>query len=182
MARQTKMEKLFLHAARELNSTLEYETLMKLVLELTIEATDAEAAMVYRIDRDVENVRARFCSCENQDIRYFQIPRGVGIIGWAAENRESLIVNDVQSDKRFYREFENLIGMKFQSVVIVTLIGRGQMIGVVEAINKKNGGFEDEDLDTMVGLANQFAVAIDNANLYRDAKQEAMERQFAECR
>ena len=52
------------------------------------------------------------------------------------------------------------------------------MIGVIEAINKINGDFDERDLDTLVGLANQIAVAIDNARLYREAKQEAMERQL----
>ncbi len=176
MARQTKMEKLFLYAARMLNSTLDYETLMKLVLELTAEATNSEAAMVYRIDRQIEMVRARYCDCEDQKVVYFKIPKDKGIIGWVAENREPVIVNDVTSDKRFYKKIEDYTDIKFKSVLVIPLIGRGQMIGVVEAINKRNGGFCDEDLDTMVGLANQFAVSIDNANLYRDAKKEARDR------
>ncbi len=187
MARQTKMEKLFLHAARMLNSTLDYEALMKLVLELTAKASDSEAAMVYRIDDQVELVRARFCEClepksdcgcYEPKIEYFKIPKGAGIIGWVAENREPLIVNDVASDKRFYKKIEELTKIKFKSILAIPLIGRGQMIGVVEAINKRNGGFTDEDLDTLIGLANQFAVSIDNANLYRDAKKEARDRRL----
>lgn len=178
MARQTKMEKLFLHAARMLNSTLDYEALMKLVLELTTEATNSEAAMVYRIDNQIEMARARYCDCEEQKVEYFKIPKGKGIIGWVAENREPVIVNDVVSDKRFFKKIEDYTNIKFKSVLVVPLIGRGQMIGVVEAINKRNGGFNDEDLDTMVGLANQFAVSIDNANLYRDTKREARDRQL----
>jgi len=185
MARQTKMEKLFLHAARMLNSTLDYEALMKLVLELTAKAADSEAAMVYRIDRQIKMVRARFCDCYepkgNCDcyepkIEYFKIPKDKGIIGWVAEYREPVIVNDVASDKRFYKKIEEYTNIKFKSVLAIPLIGRGQMVGVVEAINKRNGDFNDEDLDTMIGLANQFAVSIDNANLYRDAKREARDR------
>lgn len=176
MARQTKMEKLFLHAARMLNSTLDYEALMKLVLELTAKATDSEAAMVYRIDSQINMIRARYCDCYEAKVKYFKIPKDKGIIGWVVENREPVIVNDVTSDERFYKKIENQINIKFKSVLVIPLIGRGQMIGVVEAINKRNGDFNDEDLDTMVGLANQFAVCIDNANLYREAKREARDR------
>ncbi len=178
MARQTKMEKLFLHAARMLNSTLEYEELMKLVLELTAEATDAEAAMVYRIDRHIEIVKARYCDCINPEVKYFTLPKGKGIIGWVAENKEPVIVNDVSIDNRFFKPIEENAGVSFKSILAVPLIGRGQMIGVVEAVNKRDGLFDDEDLDTLVGLANQFAVAIDNANLYRNATREATERRL----
>ena len=59
MNRQSKMEKMLLHAGRMLTSTLDYEELMKLILELTIKATDAQAALAYRIDKDIPVVRGR---------------------------------------------------------------------------------------------------------------------------
>jgi sigma-B regulation protein RsbU (phosphoserine phosphatase) len=178
MSNQTKIEKLLLHAARMLNSTLEYEELMRLVLELTVEATGAEAALVYRLDRDLEVLKSRFFDGRDFSVKFLALPRGQGIIGWVAEHQEPAILNDVSSDARFYREIEEIGGIKFRSILAIPLIGRGQMIGVIEAINKSIGDFDEHDLDTLVGLANQIAVAIDNARLYREAKHEAMERQL----
>ncbi|MCK5347730.1 MAG: SpoIIE family protein phosphatase, partial [Candidatus Heimdallarchaeota archaeon] len=66
--------------------------------------------------------------------------------------------------------------IEINSIISVPLIGKGQMIGVIEAINQVDGEFCEEDLDILVGLANQIAVAIDNANLYRTMKQEALEK------
>lgn len=178
MAEQTRMEKLFLHAARKLNATIEYEDLMRLVLELTTEAVDAEAAMVYRIDPEIDNVRARHLDQNSNEIAYFKLPKGKGLIGWVAENREPVIVNDVKNEDRFYKPIHEIIDQEFRSVLIVPLIGRGKIIGVVEAVNSRGGQFTDNDLDTLVGLGNQFAIAIDNANLLRNAKQEAMKRKL----
>ena len=48
--------------------------------------------------------------------------------------------------------------------------------GVVEAVNKKSGPFVDSDVDTLDLLANQIALAIYNAQLYRSAKREALQR------
>ncbi len=172
------MEKLFLHAARELNATIEYEDLVRLVMELTMEAVDAEAAMIHRIDANVDKVRARFLNRGSRDVVYFKLPKGKGLIGWVAENREPVIVNDVNKDERFYTPIHDIIDKQFRSVIIVPLIGRGRVIGVVEAINKCSGEFTDRDLDTLFGLANQFAVAIDNASLLREAKNEAMKRRL----
>jgi len=178
MARQSKMEKLLLHAARMLNSTLEYEELMRLVLELTVEAADSEAAMVYRIDKEVDSVRARFLKAGEPEFSYFQLPKGAGLIGWVAEHREAAISNDVANDERCDFRLPEEFKFEPRSALAVPLIGRGHLIGVVEALNKVDGEFDDTDLDTLIGLANQFAVAIDNANLYRDARMEAREREL----
>ena len=172
------MEKLLLHAGRMLASTLDYEELMRLVLELSIEATDSEAALVYRIDKHIGKMRGRFACAGDSCVRYFMLEKGEGIIGWVAEHREAVIVNDIASDPRFAQKLEQVADLKFRSALAVPLIGRGHMIGVVEAINKCKGNFTESDLDTITGLANQFAIAIDNANLYRDAKRRAVEQQL----
>jgi sigma-B regulation protein RsbU (phosphoserine phosphatase) len=178
MSEQTRMEKWLLHAGRILTTTLDYEELMKLVMELAIKATGAEAALVYRVDRNFKRMRVRFAKCGEDSVKQYKLPMGEGIIGWVAENREPVLANDLESEKRFSQKLEKMIDMNFHSALAVPLIGREQMIGVVEAINKIDGDFNEIDLDTLVGLANQFAVAIDNANLYRDAKRKAIERKL----
>jgi sigma-B regulation protein RsbU (phosphoserine phosphatase) len=172
------MEKLFLHAARMLNSTLEYEALMKLVLKLTIEAVDAEEAVVYRIDQGIAMIRGRLMSQSMQNPRYFKLSGNAGLAGKVAKSRESMIINDADQLAQFSEPVIDGQNQNIHSVLIVPLIGRGQTIGVVKAVNKQDGVFDDTDLDTLVGLANQFAVAIDNANLYRDARREAMQKQL----
>lgn len=178
MEQQSKMEKMLLHAARMLNSTLDYEELMRLVLELTIKATGAEAALVQRIDKKAPDQGIRYMNARTGQFRYFKMSVGEGLLGWVAEHHEPQIIADLQSDARYQRRVEEFIDIKPASAIVVPLIGRAHLIGVVEALNKANGSFDNNDLDTLVGLANQFAIGIDNANLYRDAKREAMKREL----
>jgi len=178
MSGPTKMEKMFSYAAKMLNSVTKYEDLMRQILALTLEAADADAAMVCRIDPEVEMIRGRFRDRENPRTRYFKFPKGAGLLGTAAKHKKHIIVNDVASDDRFYKDFEGLSGIPFRSVLIVPLIGRGQLIGLVEAINKRDGDFDEHDLDILVALSNQCAVAIDNANLFRETKRFARERRL----
>ena len=131
MSRQTKMEKMLLHAGRMLTSTLDYEELMKLVLELTIKASDAAAALVYRLDKDEPVVRGRFLRAGEEEVKYYKLKRGEGIIGWVAENREPQVVHDVMKDPRFSPRLEEFLNIKFRSVLAVPLIGRDVlMLGV----------------------------------------------------
>lgn len=178
MPQQSKMEKMLLHAARMLNSTLDYEELMRLVLELTIKATGAEAALVQRIDKKAPDQGIRYLNSRTGEFRYFKMSQGEGLLGWVAEHHEPQIIIDLQNDSRYQRRVESFIDIKPNSAIIVPLIGRGHLIGVVEALNKCDGVFDSRDLDTLMGLANQFAIGINNANLYRDAKREAMEREL----
>ena len=174
--KQTRVEKLLLEAARTFNSTLEYEELNQLVLKLIIAAVESEAALITRSDPDRPGHRTRFM--HNGDCRMVTIDRepDEGVVGWVLENFEPLIINDAAHDPRVDPELAKITGFPGRSILALPLIGRGKLIGVVEAINKIDGDFTDVDLDILRGLNNQIAVAIDNAYLYRDAKREALEK------
>lgn len=178
MADQSKLEKMLLHVARMLNSTLDYEELMRLILEFTIKATGAEAALVYRIDKEAPDLGTRYINQITGQSEYFKMSRGEGLIGWVEEHHEPQIVHDVQNDGRYRKRIEEFIDTKPKSALIAPLIGRGHLIGVIEALNKIDGEFSNYDLDTLMGLTNQFAVAIDNANLYRTATREVTKRKI----
>jgi sigma-B regulation protein RsbU (phosphoserine phosphatase) len=172
----TRTEKLLLQAGRVFNSTLEYEELMGLVLNLVVTAVDAEAALVYRIDQGQPDMKIRYLRHPEFTTGSIRRKVGAGVVGWVAESREPLILNDTEQDPRLDRTLEQDIGIKFRSIISLPLIGKGHMIGVVEAINKRQGGFGPEDMDILTGLNHQIAVAIDNAHLYREMKREALEK------
>ncbi len=173
----TKIEKLLLEAARMFNSTLEYEELVEMVLKLVSTAVNSEATLLFRVDHNRSDMKMRFMNCVTDcKMNIFHWELGQGVVGWVAQYREPVIINDVVNDPRVDEKFWESTGMKLRSMMSVPLIGRGQMIGVIEAMNKIDGEFEESDLDVVIGLANQIAIAIDNANLYRQAKREALEK------
>ena len=174
----TKTEKLLLEAARTFNDTIDYEELNKRILQLVMTAVDAEAALVFRIDHDRTNMKIRFLKAGDTGLKKFRIELGSGIVGWVTKYKEPVLINDAVNDPRIDCEIENKGGVKIKSLLSIPLIGKGQMMGVIEAINKSNGEFDPNDLDILVGLANQIAVAIDNAHLYREVKREALEKQL----
>jgi len=172
----TRTEKLLLEAARAFNTTLEYDELIERVLRLAMTAVNAEAALVFRIDHNRTDMKIRFMRAGDDKVNIFRRELGRGLVGWVARYREPALVNDASRDPRTDSELEEHIGIKFKSVLSIPLIGKGQMIGVIEAINKTDGHFTGSDQDILIGLANQIAVAIDNAHLYREVKREAREK------
>ena len=168
----TRTEKLLLEAARAFNSTVEYEELMEVVLNLVMTAVDSEAALVFRVDHNRTDMRIRFKTIHSEKMNTFSCDLGQGLVGWVARHREPVIVNDPANDPRIDTELGSAGGLEVRSLVSVPLIGKGQMIGVIEAINKENGEFSEADLDILSGLSNQMAVGIDNANLYRQLRRQ----------
>jgi putative nucleotidyltransferase with HDIG domain len=55
-------------------------------------------------------------------------------------------------------------------MVCVPVKSKDRILGVLQAINKKNGIFDDDDKEALLSLANQVAIAIENANLYQELK------------
>lgn len=179
MPNQTRTEKLFLEAARRFNSTLEYEELIEMVLKLVANAVDSECALVFRVDHTHTYMRIRYMNCaSNCEMEIFERELGSGVVGWVAQYKEPVIINDARNDERFDAELWKNVDIEVRSILSIPLVGKGHMIGVIEAINKVNGNFTEQDMDILVGLANQIAVAIDNANLYRKAKRELLEKQL----
>jgi len=172
----TRTEKLLLEAARIFNSTIEYEELNYQILRLVLTAVRAEAALVFRVDHGRPDVKIRYLRDGDETMSVFRRELGAGVVGWVAENREPVIINDPAADPRTDSAIEEQLGIPVRSLICVPLVGKGHMIGVVEAVNQVDGRFTNADLDILEGLNNQMAVAIDNAHLLRELKREALEK------
>lgn len=159
------------------NSTVEYEELVEMVLKLIATAVNSEASLLFRVDHNRSDMKIRFMNCMTDcKMCIHHLELGQGVVGWVTQYREPVILNDARKDERVDDEFWQSVGIEMKSLISIPLIGRGQMIGVMEAINKRDGEFDDGDVDVLIGLANQIAIAIDNANLFRQARREALKK------
>ncbi|MDX1687319.1 MAG: ATP-binding protein [Candidatus Promineifilaceae bacterium] len=97
---------------------------------------------------------------------------GQGIAGVVAESGESLIINNVYKDERFFPKVDTQSGFRTESIICVPLQVEGRVIGILEAINKRNGNFNQTDLRLLQAIASPLAAAIENARLHGDVLAE----------
>ncbi len=97
-----------------------------------------------------------------------------GIAGWVVAHRQSLRVNDAQSDARYARRFEQATGMQVRSIMAAPLVVKERTIGAIEVINKPDG-MSEADERLLNALAASIAVAVDNARLYQELARSARE-------
>jgi signal transduction histidine kinase len=102
-----------------------------------------------------------------------RLPGTVGIAGWVMQHREALMVDDTRQDTRFDNRVDAVSGMTTRSLMAVPLVSRGEVLGVIEAVNKLNGSFDSHDLDMLKTLASSAAIAIDNARLFTEELERA---------
>lgn len=101
-----------------------------------------------------------------------RLKRGQGIAGWVAENREPLIINDVYADQRFFTSIDRSSGFHTESMICIPLQVEERMIGVLQAINKQGGDFNENDLRLMQAIGGPLAAAIENSRLHSDVLAE----------
>jgi len=154
-----------------INSTLDINDLMNIVMDKAKSELEAEACSILFYNDKTNKLEFEIAICNNQDTcetlkKKISIELGQGIAGWTALNKEPLYIEDVRNDKRFYSDADKITGFITKSIIAVPLIGRRGLIGVAEIINPERTNY---DKDIFVALCKQFAIAIENALLYKES-------------
>ncbi len=93
-----------------------------------------------------------------------QLQWGEGIVGWVAQNKKTLLVNDTHNDTRYINYFPDVITTKSELSVPV-LVGT-ELVGVLDIQSPQPTAFDSNDVLVMETLADQIAVSLVNARLY----------------
>ena len=150
-----------------LNSTLNVDELLELIMKSAAELLGAETSSLLLLDEDSGDLIIHIATGEpGERVERRHVPPGKGIAGAVLESGESTVVADAKSDPRFYGTMDDATGFETRNMIALPLKVRDQSIGVVEVINKRDGEFTEDDKALAGALANQAAIAIDNARLY----------------
>jgi len=105
------------------------------------------------------------------------LPQGCGMVGWVAEHGEFLLANDVDQEPRYVNFFPDVIPTRSELAVAIKT-GR-KVIGVLDVQSKRLNAFDEEDVLVLRTVADQIAVAMENARLYEVLQRELERRRQA---
>jgi len=152
-----------------INSTLDTGEIRKRAIEAAVKLLDVEAGSLILIDQETGGLFFEVAlGDKGEHVKEVRLNRGEGIAGWVAEKGEALIVHDVQADGRFFKAADKHSAFATKSILCVPVKSKDRILGVLEALNKRHGFFDEEDKMALTALANQVAIAIENANLYQE--------------
>ena len=131
-------------------------------------AVAAEASCIALYEPLDNLLHIEFASGEaDEGVRHLTLPMGQGILGEVAASGKAVLVEDAHRDPRFDSSVDRQTGFTTKSILATPIRRREELLGVLEVINKKGGPcFTEEDSLLLEVVANQAAVAIENAKLF----------------
>jgi len=159
-----------------LNSTLDLETLLQLITSTATELLDCEAASILLFDE--KHPRLFFAAATGSDpakLAEIPVPIEGSLAGTIFRTNQPLIMNDVQQDPRHYSLVSDHIKFKIKTLLGVPMPIKDRTMGVLEAVNKRDGVFTASDVSILSVTAAHAAIAINNARLLM-ATQRALEK------
>jgi GAF domain-containing protein len=108
----------------------------------------------------------------------YRLPKGKGIAGWVAAQREPQIVRDVRRDPRFFAQVDEAFGFHTRSMVCAPVyLDDGRLLGIIEVLNKASEHeFTQEDLDQILIVAQLAATAMRRAERAIEAAEREKRR------
>ncbi len=178
--REARVNASLIEVSKAINSTLNLNQLLDLIVEKVLELTDSKHGGLFLLDETGEILRMqawRGFSPETAALVTFK--KGESIAGWVAETGEGMLLHDVQTHPRF----KNVTQIeRLSSMITVPLIAKEKVIGTL-GIDRFEGEkpFTDSEFRIAQSFAEQAALAIGNSRLFEESKtrEETLRQQFA---
>ncbi len=139
------------------------DTYLRGLVELCAQVVDAERCTVYVVDVNRKELRSRAAQRTQTDIR---LPIGQGLAGQVALTGETINVPDAYADARFDRNFDLRTGFRTLNMLVVPVWGsKGRPVGVIQALNKRDGTFERRDQMLLEQVADVVAPALEKLGI-----------------
>ncbi len=172
-------------AAKSLNSTLDLERLLDVILETALHIVNGERGAVYLLNDDGTEIWTKVATgLDKEERKTIRLPLGKGIAGYVAATGDTINIPDAYLDPRFDPNFDRLTGYHTQSILCAPMKNRdGKIVGVFQLLNKNSGVFTEGDATIIDALSVHAAIAIENARLVVQEKAKIrIERDLAAAR
>lgn len=162
-----------LQIARALGMTCDLDKLLKMVVDYSMELLNAERATLFLYDSEHEELYTHIA----EGVEGFRMSVNVGFAGLAAHNLKIVNCSDAYADEHFNREIDARTGYRTRNILSCPLTDYdGKLVGVLQILNKRDGTFDDGDIELAEALSAQAGVALQRAKLM----EEYLEKQRLE--
>lgn len=157
-----------LESMRLINSTLDLDELLTIIMKEITENLNAERSTLYIVDHEKKEIWSKIAQGDKKLIIRQAI--GKGLSGHVAETGKALNIKDAYTDNRFNPEFDKKSGFRTRSVLCIPVFDMSdRVIAILQILNKRDGFFSREDQTFTSVFADYISLAIQNAQLYREA-------------
>jgi serine phosphatase RsbU (regulator of sigma subunit)/putative methionine-R-sulfoxide reductase with GAF domain len=162
----------------DLYSELDLNSLLDKMADKICDYLSCEAASMFLYDSRKEELYFESATGEKQEeLKKIVLKKGEGLVGWVAEHNEGVIVNDCSTDPRFTAVTDKKTNFITNSILAVPVQMNRNFLGVLEAVNKKEGVFDQHDQSLLESIASFISIPLQNAMLFKKVLTETKEKE-----
>lgn len=162
---------------KAVTSELNFVKLQNMILDIVAKVLKAEKGSLMLIDDAEKTLTIGVAIGLSDEItRETRLEVGDSVAGWVVKHRKFLFVKNVEEDEEFLNIKKQ--NVKAGTLMCAPLISKDKIMGALNVSKSTPGSFSDNDFELFVNLANQVAIAIDNARLYRYAVTDEMTKLY----
>ena len=181
---ESEMLDVLLNVSQSLYQHMDIDNLIVHIVGLIKRLLNAEAVSVILHDAYEDEFIFRWLEDERlgdaPNLKEFRFPTNQGIAGSVFSSGEPELILDIDKDPRHFKKIDDETECRTQSMIAVPLQKKEKTIGVLEALNKKSGTFNDKDLSLLSTIAPIMALALDNARMYGDLDEAYKDLQITD--
>lgn len=158
-------------------STLDLNILLKMIIQQATSLLQADGGILNLVDWEAQSDEVFACNGTASGSEGIKIPLTQSLSGWVTLHNKPEFSNNIFDDPRADDSGKYNADMRpITNAAFAPLTIKENVIGTLVVIDKAGGtaDFDQDDLDFLVGFANQAAIAIDNAQLYQEAQRLAV--------
>lgn len=156
-----EVSQLLLMVNNDMALTDSLDVALEKLVSIITSTIGAERATIFLNDDETGELYSRVA--QGSFMREIRIMNTRGIAGWVFTHEEGAIVHDAYKDKRFFKNVDMRTGYRTKSILCAVFRNAaGKKIGVSQVLNKIDGQFTEQDLDLLMMITQQAAIAIQN--------------------
>lgn len=155
-----------------ISSSLDLKEVLNLVMEKARKVMEAEICSIMLLNEETGKLEFEMSlGGSEEDVKTLKktvrLEMGQGVAGWAAQQRECVLVEDARCDERWFTGADKATGFETKSLMAVPLVNKDRLIGVAEVLNPVGkDSFDPGDMELFSAFCSQVAVALDNARFH----------------
>jgi len=159
---------------REVAAILDLDELLTRIAQLIKRVIDYRTFAIMLVDDQTQMLEFKLAVQYGEMAQQPRIKLGEGLVGYAAQHKEPVLVSDVSQDPRYLKVIEDV-----RSELVIPLMLKDRCIGVFDLASPELDAFDKRHVEILTLLANHAAVALENARLYETAaaNEERLEKE-----
>jgi GAF domain-containing protein len=160
-------------AAGVLGSGESFRELLAAITEVSRQIFAAKASSILLLDEETQELVFEAVGGYGEEhLLGLRIPAGTGVAGWVLATRTPLVLEDVQRDPRFAKDFAEGTGYVPQGLMAVPLLHEERALGVLEVLDRpQRSRFSLQEMELLGLFASQAAIALDLLQRARQAER-----------